>query len=83
MIDQVEKGEGKVGKEVKVKEKEERLRRLQEKMTELEEEEKIAEDKATKREAAGKAATGEGGRSSKCLIIECEFLRERTHHPSS
>jgi nucleolar protein 4 len=72
MIDQVEKGEGKVGKEVKVKEKEERLRRLQEKMTELEEEEKIAEEKASKREAAGKAATGEGGRSSKCLIIECE-----------
>ncbi|GAA5985623.1 hypothetical protein JCM5350_004113 [Sporobolomyces pararoseus] len=70
MIDQVEKGEGKLGKEVKVKEKEERLKRLQEKMTELEEEEKIAEEKATKREAAGKAATGEGGRSSKCLIIE-------------
>ncbi|GAA5895148.1 mRNA-binding ribosome biosynthesis protein NOP4 [Sporobolomyces salmoneus] len=70
MIDQVEKGEGKVGKEVKVKEKEERLKRLQEKMTELEEEERIAEEKASKREAAGKAATGEGGRSSKCLIIE-------------
>ncbi|GAA5832198.1 hypothetical protein JCM3766R1_002332 [Sporobolomyces carnicolor] len=70
MIDQVEKGEGKVGKEVKVKEKEERLRRLQEKMEELEEEEKIADEKASKREAAGKAATGEGGRSSKCLIIE-------------
>ncbi|GAA5924541.1 mRNA-binding ribosome biosynthesis protein NOP4 [Sporobolomyces koalae] len=70
MIDQVEKGEGKVGKEVKVKEKEERLKRLNEKMAELEEEEKLAEEKASKREAAGKAATGEQGRSSKCLIIE-------------
>lgn len=79
MIDQVEKGEGKVGKEVKVKEKEERLRRLQEKMEELEEEEKIADEKASKREAAGKAATGEGGRSSKCLIIECASPVVNTH----
>ncbi|GAA6062588.1 hypothetical protein JCM10212_004183 [Sporobolomyces blumeae] len=70
MIDQVEKGEGKMGKDVKVKEKDERLKRLKEKMDELEEEEKQAREKDAKREQAGKAVTGESGRSSKCLIIE-------------
>ncbi|GAA5916402.1 hypothetical protein JCM5296_005648 [Sporobolomyces johnsonii] len=70
MIDQVEKGEGRVGKEVKVKERDERLKRLREKMDELNEEEKQAQEKSAKREAAGKAITGESGRSSKCLIIE-------------
>ncbi|KPV77078.1 uncharacterized protein RHOBADRAFT_52034 [Rhodotorula graminis WP1] len=70
MLEQVEKGEGKLGKGVKVSEKDDRLKRLREKRKELEEEERVAEDKASKREAAGRALTGEGGRSSKCLIIE-------------
>lgn len=70
MIEKVERGEGAVGKGVQVKEKEERLKRLREKMSELEEEEQLAAGKAAKREAKG-TTTGEGGRSSKCLIIEC------------
>lgn len=74
MLEQVEKGEGKLGKGVKVSEKDDRLKRLREKRKELEEEERAAEDKASKREAAGRAVTGEGGRSSKCLIIECASL---------
>ncbi|TNY20075.1 ribosomal processing [Rhodotorula diobovata] len=70
MLEQVEKGEGKLGKGVKATEKDDRLKRLREKRKELEEEERVAQDKEAKREAAGRAATGEGGRSSKCLIIE-------------
>ncbi|GAA5885113.1 hypothetical protein JCM6882_007233 [Rhodosporidiobolus microsporus] len=70
MIDSVEKGEGKMGKNVQTKDKEDRLGRLKEKYKELEEEERVAKEKEAKREAAGKAVTGEGGRSSKCLIIE-------------
>ncbi|GAA5822358.1 hypothetical protein JCM3770_000533 [Rhodotorula araucariae] len=70
MLEQVEKGEGKLGKGVKATEKDDRLKRLKEKRKELEEEERIAQEKDAKREAAGKAVAGEGGRSSKCLIIE-------------
>ncbi|GAA5973338.1 hypothetical protein JCM11641_003079 [Rhodosporidiobolus odoratus] len=70
MIESVENGEGKMGKNVKAKDKDDRLSRLREKQKELEEEEKLAQDKAAKREAVGKAVTGESGRSSKCLIIE-------------
>jgi len=73
MILQVETGEGQTGKGTKVKEKEERLKRLREKMAELEEEEEIARGKAARREAKGTTA-GEGGRSQKCLIIECKFF---------
>jgi nucleolar protein 4 len=71
MIEKVERGEGAVGKGVQLKDKEERLKRLREKMSELEEEEQLAAGKAARREAKG-TTTGEGGRSSKCLIIECE-----------
>jgi nucleolar protein 4 len=74
MIEDVENGEGKMGKGVKAKDKDDRLSRLREKQKELAEEEKLAEEKAAKREAAGKSTTGEDGRSSKCLIIECAFL---------
>jgi nucleolar protein 4 len=74
MIEKVESGEGGVGKGVQVKERDERLKRLREKMSELEEEEELAAGKAARRAAKGKA-TGEGGRSSKCLIIECECFR--------
>ncbi|GEM09294.1 ribosomal processing [Rhodotorula toruloides] len=70
MVDSVEKGEGKLGKGLKVGEKEDRLKRLQEKRKELEEEENLAKEKEAKREAQGKSLTGEAGRSSKCLIIE-------------
>ncbi|GAA6041866.1 hypothetical protein NBRC10512_000543 [Rhodotorula toruloides] len=70
MVDSVEKGEGKLGKGLKAGEKEDRLKRLQEKRKELEEEENLAKEKDAKREAQGKSLTGEAGRSSKCLIIE-------------
>ncbi|BGP37418.1 RNA recognition motif-containing protein [Rhodotorula kratochvilovae] len=70
MLEQVEKGEGKLGKGVKATEKDDRLKRLKEKRKELEEEERMSQEKEAKREAAGKAVSGEGGRSSKCLIIE-------------
>ncbi|SCV72435.1 BQ2448_3972 [Microbotryum intermedium] len=69
MIEKVQSGEGSVGKGVSLKEKDERLKRLREKMTELEEEEELAAGKAARREAAGKT-TGEGGRSTRCLIVE-------------
>lgn len=75
MIEKVENGEsvgGNLGKGVTVKDKEERLKRLKEKMAELVEEEEIAMGKAAKAQAKGKVA-GEGGRNSKCLIVECEF----------
>lgn len=71
LVDQVEKGEGKVGKGIKPAERDDRLKRLLEKRRELEDEEKLAQEKDAKREAQGRAAAGEGGRSSKCLIIEC------------
>lgn len=61
----------KQGKGITVRNREERVKRLSEKMAELVEEEELAKGKAAKREAKGKT-TGEGGRSSKCLIIECE-----------
>lgn len=71
MIAKVETGEGGVGKGVTVKDKEERLKRLKEKMSELVEEEELAKGKAAKKEAKGGVA-GEGGRNQKLLIIECE-----------
>lgn len=73
MIERVESGEsvaGSLGKGVTVKDKEERLKRLREKMSELVEEEEIAMGKAAKAQQKGKVA-GEGGRNSKCLIVEC------------
>ncbi|SGY69449.1 BQ5605_C004g03016 [Microbotryum silenes-dioicae] len=69
MIEKVQRGEGSVGKGAALKEKEERLKRLREKMSELVEEEELAAGKAARREAAGKT-TGEGGRSTRCLIVE-------------
>lgn len=74
LVEQVEKGEGKIGKNVKATEKEDRLKRLLEKRKELEEEEKVAQEKEVARVVQGKnpSAGGEGGRSSRCLIIECE-----------
>lgn len=73
LVDLVEKGEGKIGKNVKATEKEDRLNRLLEKRKELEEEEKIAAEKEVARVVQGKGAGGgESGRSSRCLIIECE-----------
>lgn len=72
LVDLVEKGEGKIGKNVKATEKEDRLNRLLEKRKELEEEEKLAAEKEVARVVQGKGAGGESGRSSRCLIIECE-----------
>lgn len=73
MIAKAEAGEGgAIGKGVTVKDKEERLKRLREKMAELVEEEKLAEGKAARKEAKGGVA-GEGGRNQKLLIIECEW----------
>lgn len=74
MISKVEDGEVGVGKGVTVKDRDERLKRLREKMAELVEEEDLARGKAAKRAAKG-AVAGEGGRNQKCLIIECKFSR--------
>jgi nucleolar protein 4 len=73
MIAKVEGGEAGVGKGVTVKDRDERLKRLREKMTELVEEEELAAGKAAKKTAKGGVA-GEGGRNQKLLIIECESL---------
>lgn len=74
MIEKVENGESIGGapptKNISSKEKEERLKRLREKMSDLVEEEEIAQGKAAKAQSKGKTV-GEGGRSSKCLIVEC------------
>ncbi|GAA5872851.1 hypothetical protein JCM3774_006347 [Rhodotorula dairenensis] len=72
LVELVEKGEGKIGKNVKATEKEDRLNRLLEKRKELEDEEKVAAEKEVARVVQGKsgAAGGESGRSSRCLIIE-------------
>lgn len=73
LIEKEEQGQGSksLGKGVALKERGERIKKLQEKMTELVEEEEVAKGKAAKRDAKGTPA-GEGGRSSKCLIIECK-----------
>lgn len=74
MIERVENGESfGTSKGVTVKEKEERLKRLKEKMAELVEEEELAAGKSAKAQSKGKVS-GEGGRNSKCLIVECESL---------
>ncbi|KAK4056335.1 RNA recognition motif-containing protein [Microbotryomycetes sp. JL221] len=69
MIQKAERGEGKLGKNVVTTDKDERLRRLKDKMTELQEEEKAAQDKDSKREAEGRSKS-ETSRSAKTLIIE-------------
>ena len=77
MIEKVENGESLTGagagKKISEKEKEERLKRLREKMSDLVEEEEIAAGKAAKASSKGKTV-GEGGRSSKCLIVECSSV---------
>ncbi|KAK4049390.1 RNA recognition motif-containing protein [Microbotryomycetes sp. JL201] len=69
MIAKTESGEGKLGRNVVTTDKAERLKRLKEKMAELQEEEKQANEKAAKREAEGRAQN-ETSRSVKTLIIE-------------
>ncbi|KAI5481162.1 hypothetical protein MNV49_005597 [Pseudohyphozyma bogoriensis] len=79
LIAKEESGEGSkaLGKGVSVKDREERVKKLKEKMEELVEEEELAKGKAARREAKGKPS-GEGGRSSKCLIIEFSIENQVT-----
>lgn len=70
MIAKAEKGDGQIGRGVTIKDKDERVKRLKEKMAELQEEEKAAQERDAKREAEGRS-TGEPSRSAKTLIIEC------------